>query len=72
MTPARLYRGWVDARREAYRWPAILSRAAQSPGKMVNLAYNILRRGGIYGHDPALDEQDVITGPSISSAERSP
>jgi radical SAM superfamily enzyme YgiQ (UPF0313 family) len=52
MSPERLYRGWVEARREAYRWPAILSRVSQSPGKVVNLAYNVLRRGGIYGNRP--------------------
>ena len=49
MTPERLYRGWREARREAYRWPAILQRVMQSPGKGVNLLYNTLRRGGIYG-----------------------
>lgn len=47
MTPERLYRGWQEARREAYRWPAIAGRVMQSPGKVVNLLYNTLRRGGI-------------------------
>ena len=49
MSPKRLHQGWQEARREAYRWPAIAGRVLQSPGKGVNLLYNILRRGGIYG-----------------------
>ncbi len=51
MTPDQLYKGWVEARQEAYRWSAITSRVLQSPGKTINLLYNILRRGGIYGRD---------------------
>ncbi len=51
MSPERLYKGWVDARREAYSWSAIAGRVMQSPGKGVNLLYNILRRGGIYGKE---------------------
>lgn len=51
ISPERLRQGWIDARREAYRWPAIASRVMQSPGKAVNMMYNILRRGGIYGQD---------------------
>jgi radical SAM superfamily enzyme YgiQ (UPF0313 family) len=47
MTPERLYRGWQEARWEAYRWPAIAGRVMQSPGKFINLLYNTLRRGGI-------------------------
>jgi radical SAM superfamily enzyme YgiQ (UPF0313 family) len=49
MTPERLYRGWIEARREAYRWPSILSRVMKGPGRITNLAYNVFRRGGIYG-----------------------
>ena len=51
MTPEQLYRGWVEARREAYSWSSIAARVLQSPGKSINLMYNILRRGGIYGRD---------------------
>lgn len=51
MSPERLYNGWVQARHEAYRWPAIAGRVMQSPGKGVNLLYNLLRRGGIYGRE---------------------
>lgn len=51
MTPERLYRGWIEARREAYRWPSILSRVMEGPGRITNLAYNVFRRGGIYGPD---------------------
>jgi radical SAM superfamily enzyme YgiQ (UPF0313 family) len=51
MTPERLYRGWIEARREAYRWPPILSRVMEGPGRVINLAYNVFRRGGIYGPD---------------------
>jgi len=50
MTPERLYHGWKAARREVYRWPAIMSRVMQgSSGYFTNLAYNVLRRGGVYG-----------------------
>lgn len=51
MTPEQLYQGWQDARKEAYRWSAIAGRVMQSPGKGVNLLYNLLRRGGIYGRE---------------------
>lgn len=74
MSPARLYQGWVDARHEAYRWPAIASRVMQSPGKAVNLMYNILRRGGIYGRDyviPACDEPSGDRGRPEIASERS-
>nr|WP_281412557.1 radical SAM protein [Geomobilimonas luticola] len=47
MTPERLYRGWQEARWEAYRLPAIARRVMQGKGKGVNLMYNLLRRGGI-------------------------
>ncbi|MEI6209130.1 MAG: radical SAM protein [Desulfuromonadales bacterium] len=53
MSPERLRQGWIDARREAYRWSSIASRVMQSPGKAVNLMYNFLRRGGIYGRESA-------------------
>ena len=47
MTPQRLYRGWLEVRREVYRWPAIFSRVLSSPrGRFTTLAYNLLRRGG--------------------------
>ena len=46
MTPEQLYRGWLEARKEAYTWPAIFSRVWKNPGhRLSNLAYNILRRG---------------------------
>ena len=46
MSPEQLYRGWVEARQEAYRWPSILSRVWKNPGRrFTNLAYNILRKG---------------------------
>jgi radical SAM superfamily enzyme YgiQ (UPF0313 family) len=46
MTPERLYRGWVEARREAYSWSSIISRVAKNPGRrLTNLVYNILRKG---------------------------
>ena len=47
MTPERLYRGWQEARWEAYRLPAVLDRVMKGKGKGVNLLYNLLRRGGI-------------------------
>jgi len=46
MTPGQLYRGWMEARKEAYSWPAILSRVWNNPGRRItNLAYNFLRKG---------------------------
>ena len=50
MTPERLYQGWIEARREVYRWPSIFSRImAGKSAYFTNLAYNCLRRGGVYG-----------------------
>jgi len=51
MTPEQLYKGWRAARREVYRWPSVLSRVMQGNGKLINLAYNVLRRGGVYGDE---------------------
>jgi radical SAM superfamily enzyme YgiQ (UPF0313 family) len=52
MTPEQLFAGTRTARREAYRWPAIYSRVMQSKNsRFTNLAYNILRRGGVYGDE---------------------
>jgi radical SAM superfamily enzyme YgiQ (UPF0313 family) len=46
MSPEQLYRGWVETRKEAYRWPSILSRVWKNPGRrFTNLVYNILRKG---------------------------
>ena len=46
MSPEQLYQGWVDARKEAYTWPSILSRVWKNPGRrFTNLAYNLLRKG---------------------------
>ncbi|MDD5285864.1 MAG: radical SAM protein [Desulfuromonadaceae bacterium] len=46
MSPEQLYRGWLEARKEAYTWPSILSRIWNNPGRrLTNLAYNILRKG---------------------------
>jgi radical SAM superfamily enzyme YgiQ (UPF0313 family) len=46
MSPERLHRGWLEARREAYTWRAIASRVMRNPGRrLTNLAYNILRKG---------------------------
>lgn len=50
MTPERLFQGWDAARREVYRWPAIINRVLSgSSGYVTNFAYNVLRRGGVYG-----------------------
>jgi radical SAM superfamily enzyme YgiQ (UPF0313 family) len=50
MSPERLFQGWQDARREVYRWPAIASRVfSGSSSYLTNFAYNLLRRGGVYG-----------------------
>lgn len=52
MTPEKLYQGWRDARREVYRWSSIFSRIASGNGSyLTNFAYNLLRRGGVYGED---------------------
>jgi radical SAM superfamily enzyme YgiQ (UPF0313 family) len=46
MSPEQLYRGWLEARKEAYTWPSIFSRVWKNPGRrFTNLAYNILRKG---------------------------
>jgi radical SAM superfamily enzyme YgiQ (UPF0313 family) len=46
MTPERLYQGWLEARKEAYTWPAIFSRVMKNPKRrLINLAYNFLRKG---------------------------
>lgn len=52
MSAETLYRGWQQARWEAYRWPKIGERVMQSPGKLVHLLYNLLRRGGIDRPEP--------------------
>ncbi|GAM08854.1 putative methyltransferase [Geobacter sp. OR-1] len=57
MTPEQLYKGWQQARWEAYRWPKIAGRVMQGPGKPVHLLYNLLRRGGINKPD-AIPEHD--------------
>ena len=45
MTPERLYRGWVEARREAYSWSSIFSRVARNPRRrLINLIYNAFRK----------------------------
>lgn len=57
MSPERLYRGWVAARREVYRWPSIFSRVmAGNSAYFTNLAYNCLRRGGVYGDDAGMQQ----------------
>jgi radical SAM superfamily enzyme YgiQ (UPF0313 family) len=46
MTPERLYRGWLEARKDAYTWPAIISRVMKNPRRrLINFVYNILRKG---------------------------
>jgi radical SAM superfamily enzyme YgiQ (UPF0313 family) len=46
MSPEQLYQGWLEARKQAYSWPSILSRVWENPGRrFTNLAYNILRKG---------------------------
>lgn len=46
MSPERLYRGWLAARKEAYTWSSVFSRVLQNPhGRLTTLAYNVLRKG---------------------------
>jgi radical SAM superfamily enzyme YgiQ (UPF0313 family) len=46
MSPEQLYNGWLGVRKQAYTWPAVLSRVWKNPGRrLTNLAYNILRKG---------------------------
>ncbi len=46
MSPEQLYRGWLETRKAAYTWPAVISRVWNNPGRrFMNLAYNILRKG---------------------------
>jgi radical SAM superfamily enzyme YgiQ (UPF0313 family) len=64
MTPERLYRGWVEARREAYSWSSILSRVAKNPGRrLTNLVYNILRKG------PNDHLEDAAAPPAAKTSE---
>ena len=65
MTPERLYRGWQEVRWEAYRLPAIARRVMAGNGKVVNLLYNLLRRGGI---GPVELQQRVSSEPTGDSA----
>lgn len=62
MTPERLYQGWQEVRWAAYRLPAIARRVVDGNGKMVNLLYNLLRRGGISA--PGY-EQDAASVPEL-------
>ena len=45
MSPERLYQGWIEARKEAYSWPAILARIYRHPSRLfTKLSYNLLRK----------------------------
>jgi radical SAM superfamily enzyme YgiQ (UPF0313 family) len=45
MTPERLYQGWLETRRAAYRWPAMVGRIARHPSRILTkLSYNLLRK----------------------------
>ena len=45
MSPERLYQGWIEARTEAYSWPAILARIYRHPSRLfTKLSYNLLRK----------------------------
>ena len=45
MSPERLYQGWIETRKAAYSWPAILARVARNPRRLITkLSYNILRK----------------------------
>ncbi|HLO24695.1 MAG TPA: radical SAM protein [Geobacteraceae bacterium] len=45
MSPERLYRGWIETRKAAYSWPAILPRIARHPQRLLTkFAYNVLRK----------------------------
>ncbi|WP_298268513.1 radical SAM protein [Geobacter sp.] len=63
MSPERLHRGWLEARKEAYTWRAIAGRVLRNPGnRLTNLAYNILRKGpnDLLGHE-AVAETDTLS-----------
>jgi radical SAM superfamily enzyme YgiQ (UPF0313 family) len=64
MSSERLYRGWLEMRREAYRWPSILGRVFASPqARLTNLCYNLLRRGG----NLSAEEKAVLAAPAGNS-----
>jgi radical SAM superfamily enzyme YgiQ (UPF0313 family) len=45
MTPEQLYQGWLETRKAAYRWPAMLGRIARHPSRLLTkLSYNLLRK----------------------------
>jgi hypothetical protein len=59
MTSARLYRGWVEARKAVHTWPSILSRVAANPHhRFTSLAYNALRKAPNDRLDPAKMETE--------------
>jgi len=69
MTPEQLYKGWRAARREVYRWPSVLSRVMRGNGKIINLAYNVLRRGGVYGDEEVVYPADTEAPPAHDSGQ---
>jgi radical SAM superfamily enzyme YgiQ (UPF0313 family) len=65
MTPERLYRGWLEARREAFSWSSIISRVKRNPGRrLTNLIYNIFRKS------PNDHLEDDLAPVSMNSSER--
>ena len=71
MSPERLYQGWRTARREVYGWSSIARRVMQGNGRFVNLAYNVLRRGGVYGSEEvALPDGHVPSTAAIEHGKK--
>lgn len=67
MSPEKLYQGWFEARREVYRWPSIFSRVLSGgSGYFTNFAYNLLRRGGVYGEATHRFDQ-VVNEPVVGN-----
>lgn len=60
MSPERLYRGSVEAKKAVYSWPSLLSRVARNPHhRLANLAYNVFRRAPNTGLDPDGPPEDA-------------
>lgn len=53
MSPERLYRGWVEARKSVYSWGSIISRTRRMKSRrLTSFAYNVFRRAPNRKLDP--------------------
>ena len=70
MSPERLYRGWVEARKEVHSWRSIFSRASRIACRPLStLAYNILRKGHDDGLSPGWTPVVPLEGEGVAEGE---